>query len=97
MTIKRRTKVSRLAFDDDVLAVIDLPKGPLRLTRGPGSGLAKRTGDPAGKFWAIGDRGPNLKIELAVGKYGMQHLDRCCQTNCNASSVGAGIPKPPCC
>ena len=50
MTIKRRTKVSRLAFDDDVPAVIDLPKGPLRLRRGPGSGLAKRAGDPAGKF-----------------------------------------------
>ena len=64
-----------MAFDDEMLAVIDLPKVALRLTQGPGSGLAKRLGDPPGKLWAIGDRGPNMKIELAVGKYGLQHLE----------------------
>ena len=75
MVVKRRAQVSRLTFDDEILAVIDLPGNALRLTRGPGSGLAKRAGDPFGKIWAIGDRGPNMKIELAVGKYGLHHLE----------------------
>ena len=64
-----------MGFDDTVLVVIDLPKAARRLTLGPGSGLAKRIGDPAGKLWAIGDRWPNMKIELAVDRYGLQHLE----------------------
>ena len=75
MSVKRQAHVVRMAFDDEVLSVIDLPKGALRLTRGPGSGLARRVGDPPGTFWAIGDRGPNMKIELAVGRYGLHHLE----------------------
>lgn len=74
MAVKQRVHVSRMAFDEQVLADIDLPKATLRLTRGPGSGLHRRPGDPPGKLWAIGDRGPNMKIELAVGRYGLQQL-----------------------
>lgn len=76
MVVKCQADVTRLAFEDECLTAIDLPKDTLRLTRGPGSGLARRAGDPPGKFWAIGDRGPNLKVELAVGRYGLQDLDR---------------------
>ena len=30
--------------------------------------------DPQGRIWAIGDRGPNLKIPLAVEHYGLDAL-----------------------
>ena len=50
------------------------PSGKLRLTFGLGSGLSRRPGDPPGRVWAIGDRGPNLKIATAMERYGMDHL-----------------------
>lgn len=48
----------------------------MRLTLGVGSGLALRKGDAAGTIWAIADRGPNLKVEAAIARYGLRHLQR---------------------
>ncbi|WP_375428789.1 esterase-like activity of phytase family protein [uncultured Sphingomonas sp.] len=64
-------KVTELRFEDEVLARLDLPSGELRVTRGIGSGLA--TGLD-GRIWSVGDRGPNLKVKLAVKRYGLGHL-----------------------
>ena len=64
-----------LAYDDDVLRVIDMPGGRLTVTRGLGSGLARRAGDPPGTFWAVGDRGPNLKIGVALERFGLRALN----------------------
>lgn len=69
-------KVQRLAWRDQVLAEIPLPRGVLRVTLGLGSGLARAPGDPPDRLWAIGDRGPNLKIQAAVEHYGLDHLKR---------------------
>jgi hypothetical protein len=52
-----------------------LPGGVLRLTLGIGSGLGRRPGDPEGRFWGVGDRGPNLKIPAAISDYGLTHLE----------------------
>lgn len=57
-----------------MLAEIALPKASLRVTRGLGSGLARRASDPPGCFWAVGDRGPNLKIKVAIRRYGLDTL-----------------------
>jgi phytase-like protein len=46
----------------------------MRLTLGPGSGLARRAGDPPGRVWGLGDRGPNLKVRTAVERWGLEHL-----------------------
>lgn len=63
--------ITPLAFEDEVLEARDLPGGMLRIVRGLGSGLAR---DAEGGIWAIGDRGPNLKVKLAVRRYGLHHL-----------------------
>jgi hypothetical protein len=63
--------VTELRFDDEVLARLELPGGELTMTRGVGSGLA--TG-PDRRIWAVGDRGPNLKVKLAMERYGLDHL-----------------------
>lgn len=65
---------TRLAFDDEVLATVELPGGPLTVWRGLGSGLTRRADDPPGIIWAVGDRGPNLKVGLAVERYGLEAL-----------------------
>ena len=62
---------TRLLFDDELLATIELPRAPLHVWRGVGSGLTRRAGDPPGVVWAVGDRGPNLKVEVAVERYGL--------------------------
>jgi hypothetical protein len=68
-------RVTRLAFDEELLAELALPGGQLRVTRGLGSGLARQAaGDPQ-SLWSIGDRGPNLKIPLAVDRYGLSALE----------------------
>lgn len=46
----------------------------MRLTLGVGSALARRAGDPPGRVWGLGDRGPNLKIKTAIRRYGLDHL-----------------------
>ena len=64
-------KVTRLAFTDEHLRDIAYPRKTLRLTRGLGSGL---THSKDGRLWAVGDRGPNLKLKLAVEEYGLGAL-----------------------
>jgi len=48
----------------------------MRIRASFGSGLAIRPGDPPGTVWGVGDRGPNLKVSLAVERYGLDHLER---------------------
>jgi len=66
-----RPVVTPLAFEDEPLETLHLPGGALRIVRGLGSGLARGAD---GSIWAIGDRGPNLKVKLAVRRYGLDHL-----------------------
>ncbi|MBW8891895.1 MAG: hypothetical protein JF617_06965, partial [Burkholderiales bacterium] len=68
--------VTRLAWKDHVLDEVETPRGRLRITLGLGSGLARRAGDPPGVLWAIGDRGPNLKVGAAVDDLGLAPLAR---------------------
>jgi len=53
-----------------------LPAETLRLTLGLGSAAARRPTDPPGRIWAITDRGPNIKIPMAVDRFGLTHLAR---------------------
>ena len=69
-------RVTRLSYADEVLGLLDLPRRMLKVTRGLGSGLAHRAGDPADRIWAIGDRGPNLKVPVAIQHYGIAQLER---------------------
>lgn len=66
--------VTRLTWTDQTLDAVETPRGRLDITLGLGSGLARRAGDPPGVVWAIGDRGPNIKIEPAVEDHGLTHL-----------------------
>jgi hypothetical protein len=61
-------RFTRLHFADELLATLPFPRRELRVLRGLGSGLT-RTAD--GRLFAVGDRGPNLKVKLAVETYGM--------------------------
>ena len=63
----------RLDHADPPAGSISLPCGPLALHLSFGSGLAPAPGEE-GVFWAVGDRGPNLKIETLVERYGATHL-----------------------
>lgn len=84
-----RPHITPLAYTDAEIATLDLPGGTLSITRGIGSGLARRAGDAAGIFWAIGDRGPNLKVEPAVARYGLIAVAR------HADAEGAKVmPRP---
>lgn len=71
---ERGFTTQRLEWEDEPLCDIALPSETLRLTRGLGSGLARRYGDDPNRFFAIGDRGPNLKVKLAVKRYGVEAL-----------------------
>jgi hypothetical protein len=71
----RPPRVSELRWRDPPLRDIALPGGRLRLTLGIGSGLTRRAGDPPGRFWGLGDRGPNLKIPVAISRYGLSVLE----------------------
>jgi hypothetical protein len=66
--------VTPLHWRDPPLAEIAVPRGRMRLTLGVGSSLARRRGDPPGRVWGLGDRGPNLKIATAIERYGLDHL-----------------------
>ena len=46
----------------------------MRLTLGVGSALSRRPGDPPGRVWGLGDRGPNIKVSGAIKRYGLDHL-----------------------
>ena len=75
MTADNIPRVERLAWRDHLVREIALPKRRLTVTLGLGSGLTRRPNDPPGRLWAIGDRGPNLKIPLAVDRYGLTELE----------------------
>lgn len=66
--------VTRLDWTDHLLDEVETPLGRLRITLGLGSGLARRAGDPPGVVWAIGDRGPNIKVGPAIDEHGLAHL-----------------------
>ncbi len=66
--------VSRLDWTDASLGVIATPRGQLALRASFGSGLATRDGDPPGRVWAVCDRGPNLKVTIAIERYGLDVL-----------------------
>lgn len=67
-------RIERLRWVDEPLADIAFPKAVMRVTRGVGSGLTLRRGDPPGVFWAIGDRGPNIKVAVAIERFGLGTL-----------------------
>lgn len=67
--------VERLDWADESLGEIELPKRVMRFRSGFGSGLSRRAGDPPGIVWAVGDRGPNIKVKAAVKLYGLDHLE----------------------
>jgi hypothetical protein len=71
-----RVTIEQLAWTDPDLGTVETPAGPMHILAGFGSGLATRTGDPPGRFWAVCDRGPNLKVKTAVERYGLTELDR---------------------
>jgi hypothetical protein len=56
--LRGSARVRRLSYTDEAPGVIDLPTRPLAVTRGLGSGLAHRAGDPPTTIWAVGDRVP---------------------------------------
>jgi hypothetical protein len=64
-----KARVTELTFQDEELARLELPGGTLRVTRDIGSGLSRCFWDPNGMVWAIGDRGPNLKLPVAIKCY----------------------------
>jgi len=66
--------VERLNWADEALGEIDLPKRTMRFRSSFGSGLSRRAGDPPGIVWAVGDRGPNIKVKTAVKLYGLDRL-----------------------
>jgi hypothetical protein len=67
-------EISRLKWSDPDLGSLELPGGTLRIRAGFGSGLAMRAGDPPGRVWAVCDRGPNIKIEAAIERFGLDAL-----------------------
>jgi hypothetical protein len=67
-------RIEELAWDEQPIGGLDLPKRRLEMVWGFGSGLTRRLSDPPGRVWAIGDRGPNLKVEVAIENYGLDTL-----------------------
>jgi hypothetical protein len=63
-----------LHWRDELLETIAFPAGTMRITRGLGSGLARCARDAPGLFWAVGDRGPNIKLKVAIKDYGLNAL-----------------------
>jgi hypothetical protein len=74
-TVMSDVTVQRLSWQDPIIATLAMPRGTLTLLHGFGSGLATRRGDPPGRIWAIGDRGPNIKVGDAIALYGLDALD----------------------
>ncbi|HEX8389452.1 MAG TPA: esterase-like activity of phytase family protein, partial [Sphingomonas sp.] len=66
-------RIVELRYEDEALAALDLPGGRMEVLRGVGSGLCV---DAGGRIWGVGDRGPNLKVGLAVERYGLTALAR---------------------
>jgi hypothetical protein len=66
--------ITRLAWCDAELGILDFPKGRIQLRSGFGSGLTRRPGEPEGRVWAVCDRGPNIKVKEAVDRLGVEAL-----------------------
>jgi hypothetical protein len=66
--------VERLGWRDPEIATLAFPGRAMTLRQGFGSGLAVRPGDPPGHVWAIGDRGPNIKVGDMMRHYGLEQL-----------------------
>jgi hypothetical protein len=66
--------VRRLAWSDPELGATPSAGKPIPIVAGFGSGLSRRRGDPPGIVWAVGDRGPNFKVETAVERFGLSHF-----------------------
>ena len=66
--------VERLHWSDEELGSPPFPKRPMKIRASFGSGLSRRAEDPPGVLWAIGDRGPNLKVKTMVERYGADWL-----------------------
>jgi hypothetical protein len=64
--------VEKLVWRDIPLDEIAMPKQPLRLTLGLGSGLCARDG----RIFAVTDRGPNLHLSVAIDDYGLAGLEQ---------------------
>ncbi|WP_240008412.1 esterase-like activity of phytase family protein [Pseudaquidulcibacter saccharophilus] len=67
--------VTQINYQDEELTSIGLPNGEMKITRGLGSGLTQREGDPKNHFWAIGDRGPNFKVSFAIERLGIKEFE----------------------
>jgi hypothetical protein len=74
MDVRPAFTLQRLAWQDAVLDTIALPRATLTILQSFGSGLSRRRSDPPGIVWAVGDRGPNLKVDTLVERYGADHL-----------------------
>jgi len=70
-----RCRIGQLAWSDPDYGSIDLPKRRMKIKAGFGSGLALRPGDPPGTFWAVCDRGPNLKVRTMAKRFGVESLE----------------------
>ena len=66
--------IKQLSWSDEHLADIALPTGAMRLTRSLASGLCQSAADAPHIFWGVGDRGPNIKPDIAADQYGTEHL-----------------------
>lgn len=69
-------RIERLGWSDPAEGTIPLPKRVMEIRAGFGSGIAIRRGDPRGTFWAVCDRGPNVKVKVAVERFGLTGLER---------------------
>lgn len=72
--MSKAATIQRLHWRDPDIGSLAFPRGTMTLHLGFGSGLATRPGDPPGHVWAIGDRGPNIKVGDAIRCYGLDHL-----------------------
>ena len=63
--------ITCLEFADEPVRELCFPRKTMVVRQGLGSGLTRGTD---GRFWAVGDRGPNLKLKLAIETYGLDAL-----------------------
>ncbi|HEX2561120.1 esterase-like activity of phytase family protein [Phenylobacterium sp.] len=68
---QRTPEITNLTWADVPAGAITLPRGAAPITLGLGSALARRPGDPPGRVFALGDRGPNLKLSEALSEFGL--------------------------
>ena len=94
MRVPVATHIERLKWDDELLAEIPFPKAVMRVTRGIGSGLTRRKDDPPGQFWAIGDRGPNVKPAIAIERFGLENQNHL--TGIDGAKIMPSLAHGPC-